>query len=105
MDFQAMTLDQLNAELEKRDAARIRGEAFNRAECQAMMQRRARLIAEDNAAAHGLTVEQYEAAKAEHAKAPEGTPLHATISKHRRSAVGLQSARAGVASVAGTAKK
>lgn len=106
LNVDSMTLDEVNLELEKRDAARTRGDAFNRAECKALMARRAQLIREDNAAAHGLTVEQYDKAKADHAALPEGTPFVHTLTQHRRNAVrSLQSATATPAAVGTKAKK
>lgn len=93
-----MGLDAVNAELEKRDAARLRGDAFDRERCKSLMARRAFLIAEDNAGANGLTVEQYEKAKVEHyggGGLAEGAPFTTTLGKYRKNMMrAVQSARA-----------
>jgi hypothetical protein len=103
-DPEKMDLEEVNAELDKLDAERLAVRERGRE----LMRRRAALIAADNAAAHGLTAEQYAEAKADHAKRLEkepDRPFHATLGEYRRNAVrGVQSVKAATAHVGTKAK-
>jgi hypothetical protein len=103
-DPEKMGLEEVEAELDKLDAERLAVRERGRE----LMRRRAALIAEDNAAAHGLTAEQYAGAKADHAKRLESEPdrpFHATLGEYRRNAVrGLQGAKVMPARVGAKAK-
>jgi hypothetical protein len=94
MNLDDMTIDQLDAELDRLDAERQAAKERGRQ----IMEVRARKIAEENALPHGLTGEQYAATKRQAAEA--GKPFLAALAEARRGAARqLQGARPGAARV------
>ncbi len=65
MKYDKMTLDELNAELDRRDADRLAGKEFDRPETRKIMAARNAKILEEQADIWGLSVEDYQAATAE----------------------------------------
>jgi hypothetical protein len=92
-----MSIDELGEELDALDAARLK--LVERARAVATM-RRLKITA-DNAADHGLTVHEYEAAKS---KADDKHPLQEILRTHRRDRV-LQVAKPEVATIRGKVVK
>lgn len=86
-------IQEIEAALDKINAER----AKLRAEGRRLMELRARLIAEDNAAAHGLTVTEYAEAKASYD--PKTGPLARHLGRFRRAARDVQGATAEAAQV------
>jgi F0F1-type ATP synthase membrane subunit b/b' len=97
-----MTLDEVNAASDDLD----RQIAGLRDKKRALADRRRALVAEANAEAWGLTVERYDAAKAEARE--KGEPLAACLNRARarlgKELRAAQTARAGVADLTGEAK-
>jgi predicted nucleotidyltransferase len=99
MNYEDMTLEQLDAELDRLDAERLAAKERGRQ----IMEVRNRRIADENAAPHGLTGEQYAEAKKQAAE--REVPLLAVLGEARREvARQLQAARPGVARVAAKGK-
>jgi hypothetical protein len=64
-DPESMSVADLEKELDRRDALRVKGEAYDREGTRALMEARNRKILEDQADTWGLSVEEYQTAKEE----------------------------------------